>query len=272
MPIIILRSEQEVTTGGRIASAMGYQCFRHGRSALRRPATTVEVVSRLALRACYGMAMALPGQAFTFPRRMSGESMLGPGQRYLWLCIPKNASRSVSAMLSRVGATRLMDTHPAPLTRDWAEANLKPHLIFAVVRNPYDRVLSVWRNKIAPPEPNANTRALYERHPGLYATMSFEAFVGWLGENLPRGQIDKHWAPQSDFLSDGKTLIPQFIGRVENLDRDLRKIASSTGDLGGIIRRNVSTNSDGLSISAMSSTTRRIVCDLYHDDFELFDY
>jgi hypothetical protein len=203
---------------------------------------------------------------------MSGESMIGPDQRYLWLCIPKNASRSIAAMLSQVGASRVMGMYSGPLTRDWADANLRPRFTFAFVRNPYDRLLSVWRDKIAPLEPNENTRALYDRHPGLYATMPFNAFVEWLSQNYPSGQINKHWAPQSEFLSDGGRLVADFIGRVEDLEGDVRTLASVIGDLGPIHRRNISSKSDGLSVEVITGRTRKTIYRLYREDFELFGY
>jgi hypothetical protein len=175
-------------------------------------------------------------------------------------------------MLSQVGSSRLMDMYSGTLTRDWAEANLRPRFTLAFVRNPYDRLLSVWRNKIAPPEPNENTRALYDRHPGLYATMPFNAFIDWLSENYPKGHINKHWAPQSDFLSDGSRLVADFIGRVENLEDDLRTVASVTGDLGPTLQRNVSAKTDNLSGAGITPRTRQAIYSLYREDFDLLGY
>jgi hypothetical protein len=203
---------------------------------------------------------------------MSGESMIGPDQRYLWLCVPKNASRSIAAMLSDVGASRIMDMYSGPLRPEWVESNLRPSFTFAFVRNPYDRILSVWRNKIAPPQPNENTRALYGRHRGLHANMTFDAFIVWLVESYPKGEVNKHWAAQSDFLSDGIRLLPDFIGRIEDLEGGLREVAVVTGHLGQIRQKNVSSKSDGLSAAVISPRTRKAIHTIYREDFELFGY
>lgn len=216
--------------------------------------------------------MSEPNRAFVMPRRMSGESMLGPGQRYLWLCIPKNASRSISTMLAAAGASRVMEMYAGQLTRGWAEAHLEPAFVFAFVRNPYDRILSVWRNKVAEPAPTEGGRGFYGKHPGLQPGMGFDEFIDWLGEAYPRGDIDKHWAVQSDFLHDGTRLIPDFVGTTEALEAGLQSLREIVGPLGSMRRKNVSGASDGLSSTAISAPSRQIIRRLYREDFERFGY
>jgi len=221
---------------------------------------------------CYDQAMSSDRSMVRSPRRFSGESMLGPDGGYLWYCIPKNASRSISAMLSEAGASRIMDLYPGLAGDHFAQAGPAPRFTFAFVRNPYDRILSVWRNKIAPSEPNQNTEALYTRHPGLRAGMSFDAFIEWLGDSYPRGNINKHWAAQSDFVSDGAALLPDFIGRVEHFEEDVRRLGALVRDLGPIRRKNVSAKADGLSASMISPRSLDTIHAIYRQDFELLGY
>ncbi|HEY5412170.1 MAG TPA: sulfotransferase family protein [Caulobacteraceae bacterium] len=217
------------------------------------------------------MEMRTPS-VFEMPRRMSGESMLGPGQRYLWLCIPKNASRSIATMLGDAGAARLMESYQGPLTGEWASANLQPLYVFAFVRNPYARALSAWLNKVRPAPPSHNAAALHARHPGLRSGMDFDEFVQWLGGAYPRGQIDKHWAIQSDFICGNEGPKTDFVGRVETLEADMAALAEMTGDLGPVPRKNVTQKSEGPTEEAISRRSRDVLHSIYREDFERFGY
>ncbi len=198
--------------------------------------------------------------------------MIGPGGRYLWYCIPKNASRTISRMLSGVGAIRIVDVYPGLSGNDLASVGLSPSFTFAFVRNPYDRILSVWRNKVAPSEPTQNTLNIYAQHAGLHAEMPFDDFIEWLGDTHERESPNKHWAPQSEFITDGVHLLPDFIGRLEDFDRDVRKLCSFIGPVGPSRRKNEADKSDGLSAATMSQRSREIIQQIYRKDFELLGY
>jgi hypothetical protein len=140
---------------------------------------------------------------------------------------------------------------------------------FTVVRNPYDRVLSAYKDKIL------RRRRQFSRFaPALGASdgkiPSFETFCRFIdGGGLYR---DAHWAPQSDLL-----LLPRedydVIGRVESLSVDIERIFTALGKpTPSAIPRANRTEHTKTGRSHYTEESLDIVRRLYKRDFELFGY
>jgi hypothetical protein len=137
---------------------------------------------------------------------------------------------------------------------------LREAFSFAFVRNPWDRLVSVFSN----PDPHMVESA---RTQGIVLTgMPFASFV--------RNALDfrhVHLLPQTLFVCDDKgQLKVDFVGRFEQLQQDFASVARRIGVDVELPHANASTHSDYRSY--YDAETRRLIADLYQDDIEFFGY
>ena len=98
----------------------------------------------------------------------------------------------------------------------------KNFVVAAFVRNPFDRLVSFWAHKI---NTGVCNRANYTKY-GFIQHMDFDDALKIILRN-PYANI--HFAPQVSLLMHGNKLLPNFLGKYENLTSDwksLVKIAS----------------------------------------------
>ena len=95
------------------------------------------------------------------------------------------------------------------------------HFSFSFVRNPFDRLVAAYNNKVieieAPPLPMQRM--------GVKHGMTFDEFINTLLDN-PLENFDVHILPQFKILCTENHLVPKFIGRMEEMDHhwaNLRK-------------------------------------------------
>ena len=149
---------------------------------------------------------------------------------------------------------------------------------FAFVRNPYARLYSAYKNKIADlasPYIGVRTaiwRAAGNRRPPEEAP-PFEAFVRYAAQS-PDLSRDGHWRSQTGILC--LDLIDYgFLGRVESLERDLATILRSLGapaelhDGLGVV---VGASARSAGEAAYDAALAQLVYEAYGADFETFDY
>ena len=96
------------------------------------------------------------------------------------------------------------------------------HFSFSFVRNPFDRLIAAYNNKVieieAPPLPMQNM--------GITHGMSFDAFLDVLIET-PFKHYDVHVLPQNQLLCIGNQIVPKFVGRVEQINDHWANCATS---------------------------------------------
>lgn len=162
---------------------------------------------------------------------------------------------------------------------------------YAVVRDPYSRVLSAYLNKVesrlAP-----KSEALVEdhfhtvvrdidafRHKKLGAKQfprtDFEVFLRWLQDGNSAYTKDEHWTSQSVLLHQPGVSF-HFIGRFENLAVDAARILKEIGcDRKFPSQKDVgfaATDAQSKLDQYYNATTRQLVNDIYIEDFENFGY
>lgn len=120
------------------------------------------------------------------------------------------------------------------LGRDEARA-LEGYWSFAFVRNPFDRLVSCFRQKILSPEVNDRNyeKGVYRKFldfDGLfYPEMGFDAFVDAVAR-IPDPAADRHFRSQHTFVSDGQgRLWVDFVGRFERLAEDFDHVREERG-------------------------------------------
>lgn len=118
----------------------------------------------------------------------------------------------------------------SPARCGWRAAReMRGYTFFTVVRNPYDRVLSAFLNKVALGEKGIDSRKpRFRVVPGWgeATPAGFAEFVAF----LDRGGLshDRHWWPQCDLL-----IMPpehfDLIGRLETLPEDMARLLTMIG-------------------------------------------
>ena len=142
--------------------------------------------------------------------------------------VPKAANSSIKAALCRLLSERPPKGTKTTSDKFWqhetnnetelitlrkARKYRRSHFSFSFVRNPFDRLIAAYNNKVIeieqPPLPM--------QHMGIHHNMSFESFLDVLIDT-PIQRYDVHVLPQSHLLCLGRQVIPKFVGRVEQID------------------------------------------------------
>ncbi|WP_158547710.1 sulfotransferase family protein [Rhodosalinus sediminis] len=163
-----------------------------------------------------------------------------PELRVFFNRIKKSGNSTVTAFLAELAAEEtgqrfgtVRDAKKAalsPVRCSWREAReMRDYTRFTVVRNPYDRVLSAFLNKVALGEEGSDSRKRRFRVvPGWGEATpdGFARFVAFLDE---RGlHHDRHWWPQRELL----VMPPErfhLIGRLETLPEDMARLLTMIG-------------------------------------------
>ncbi len=197
--------------------------------------------------------------------------------------IPKAANTTVVAILHEIqkGTVDEVDAIKEEIIRpsrlDWTQARAFRRLFkFTFVRNPYERLLSAWLQKVAPGKVST-----YAGIPGFGndSQEGFAAFVRYLSAG---GLMDnKHWTPQYLLM-----VIPpekyDFVGRVETFNRDMQYVLDKAGLVlpdGRSLDELYPTDKAGKKTQAgeklakyFSATEIDQVYQLYKTDFERLNY
>jgi hypothetical protein len=194
-------------------------------------------------------------------------------RNFAWYRVAKNGTRSLHRLLENE-----VDDYVYLERRDEMTTELSRLLstgceTFAIVRNPWDRFLSAWRDKFAGRSAERFEmllrRDVTPELAGLAAT-DFSTFVRALPDSsLFRSNI--HFMTQTALL-DGADIA--VTGRFERFDEEVRSFLGRVG-LGHagreIPHRNRSSRGDHYSVH-YTDETREIVGELYRDDLEQWGY
>jgi hypothetical protein len=200
--------------------------------------------------------------------------------------VPKAANSSIKAALCRLLNERPPKGTKTTSDKFWQhETNNETELItlrkarkyrhshfsFSFVRNPFDRLIAAYNNKVIeieePPLPM--------QHMGIHHDMSFESFLDVLIDT-PIHRYDVHVLPQSHLLCLGRQVIPKFVGRVEQIDEHwsiLRNILLRQGIdvMESLPQKNVRRSEKrGLQQYFYNDTLIEKALQLYGDDVSLF--
>ena len=158
----------------------------------------------------------------------------------------------------------MLSTHDARMCRG-------THFSFSFVRNPFDRLVAAYNNKIMEIDdvPSPMKRM------GLYHAMPFKEFIEMVCKSDPT-EMDNHIRPQAEILITDKKLVPKFVGRMEHIDdhwKRLRKRMKLEGlpTLGLLPQKNVRRD-DRKDIGNYFKTSTLIdqVLERYAIDFKRF--
>jgi hypothetical protein len=215
---------------------------------------------------------------------------------YFYMAVNKAASSKIKMLLHRLEGyalpadpfdvhTRDLPTAPfvdklSAFSADQQAAILKgpDWRRFAFVRNPYARLYSAYKSKIADlASPYVGVRETIWRVAGHRQPPAepppFEAFIRYVAQ-LPDLERDGHWRSQTgalclDLVDYG------FVGRFETLERDLAAILRSLGapdDLYGELGVVVGASAGLPAAAAYDAALAQVAYELYRADFETFGF
>jgi len=153
--------------------------------------------------------------------------------------------------------TALYSLRPEEQRREMGRRQFETYFKFGFVRNPWDRVVS-----------------LYERTEALQLSneMSFEQFVDWIQYSSATCVHSSPHRYQLDWFVDANgNLLADFIGRFERLDEDWAFVAQKLGLEGKLPHRRVSPRARHYG-DYYTPQTRDIVAAKFNVDIERFGY
>jgi len=193
--------------------------------------------------------------------------------------IPKVGTKTLKVMLQTLGADQASDVDiefvHAPLYRCLSGLG-EGYTVFSLVRNPWSRVASCYRNKII--SSHLGDLAIRSRYADLTPDLSFDDFVLWLDSEEGRDEIaDRHWISQTRLLTEPGTdeLLCTQIGKFETFIEDIQRFLEQIGlghlTIPHINRTNSSADPESYR-SVYNAKTRDIVARRYRSDIETFGY
>ena len=169
---------------------------------------------------------------------------------------------------------------PSPGAADLNAPRLFPrHWTFSFVRNPWDRLVSCYRDKIGGEV--TDFTGMSERgvahcldgYEAFTAGMSFEEFVDAVAR-IPDEDADEHFRSQHWCLTNAAgDLAVDFVGRYESLASDFEHVAKRIGLPSGISLTRLQANPfPSPYVEFYDARTRDLVKHRYARDIDSFDY
>lgn len=139
---------------------------------------------------------------------------------------------------------------------------------FCFVRNPYDRILSVYNYLMNVPSQHIYTKKWAEKF--MTDVSSLEEFVNYL--NPIRMKVWPHLELQTDYIFSGKKNMVDFIGRFENFEEDLMFVAKKLNiNVNKVPHLNKSAKKEK-SVPIVNELIKERIYYLYKKDFILLNY
>jgi hypothetical protein len=170
--------------------------------------------------------------------------------KIVWSRIPKNASTSmVHSMIPRLDSDGYVP-------KDMID--LENKFIFCVCRNPYDRLVSAWRNRLHEMRVSWNEN---------FVGLSFPQFVLRL-EDMDHKDMDYHFRPQYTFVQH---LDIDYVARFETVQKDWDYL-STLSDRFGPLKHDKRSRRKKDWREYYTPELIQIVQRVFARDFEIFEY
>jgi hypothetical protein len=226
-----------------------------------------------------------------------------PERDVIFLPVEKNANSKTKRILAEVRGVRnpfsrkdrtkfrtCASAHEIPIQEFYRILHSPNRLVFAIVRDPYERVYSAWVNKFrgkplvqSPPfqkpttEINTYLRLRGTIDPslpaGADAQLSFDQFLTYV-EGIIDGWTDPHIVPQSRFLKVPFAPIDRLI-RLESYIEGMQPVMQhlkAPPELSARLGEKINATGLGKNDYVITPGQRAIIERLYRDDFEAFGY
>jgi hypothetical protein len=201
--------------------------------------------------------LRIPAQS---PSHRRYNLTIGAQPRFIWFRNAKVATRSTLKFLDEAGvrfdARQVFGCYYPP-------SCYSDHYKFAFVRNPWDRLVSGWLDKVARPRAHPIPFAAQ-----LKSGATFRDFVEHCA-SADLDTCDHHFRRQCRLIDLNHI---DFIGRLEHYEDDLVEVARTLGlPVSSIPRKNVSESRQQYR-AYYDEDTRELVARLYSVDIQMFGY
>jgi hypothetical protein len=198
---------------------------------------------------------AILARAPLYPSSIKYNLTISEEKKFVWFRVGKVGSRTIMDIFKQaaieLAAEHSFDVqYPINLYRDYFK--------FAFVRNPWDRLVSCWQDKVI-------RRGKFRSFGG---DRTFEDFVDYveLNEDLLYG--NPHLRLQSRLIDLNHI---DFLGRLETFDENLKEVMSILG-IEALIKKKNATNRNPDYRKYYTGQARDKVAKLYEKDIKLFGY
>ena len=173
---------------------------------------------------------------------------------------------------------KLFDRSPHQVDKpDLLAGGYEDHFKFAFVRNPWDRLVSCYSQKIATVPRNPKAKRPNLNPPGeerFYPGMPFAEFVEAV-HATPDEVANPHFQSQHTVVCDPQgRVMADFVGRFENLREDFQTVAEKIGEPGLELPHRLKSRARGSRpyTDFYDEGLRRLVAERYERDIETFGY
>ena len=187
----------------------------------------------------------------------------------LFFPVPKTGCTSVLSCREGLFQPRVGHVAASHVRREYPEIWSSSYK-FAIVRNPWDRLVSAWSSLRDRPSGSGNTNAAFEQVlRQVKRCKGFAEFVHWLaheGVGVARAfHLQVHWT-----CDQGESLL-DFVGYFEQLQQDWDTVCDHVG-LSPIRLPHRRLSNHPHYTQLYDEETKKIVQDLYAEDIEQFKY
>jgi len=203
------------------------------------------------------------------------------GCRAVYFPFPKVACSAVKKVIARelrLDLTGLIHELRYPTIQLWKLKRCYLYFKFAFARNPWDRLVSCYANKILKDpeytqgEYENGIFRLWKKYGVFRAGMSFEEFVHAVC-SIPDSESEAHFKSQCGMLRTRFGLLqPDYVGRFENLAADMEYVCRKIGIKEYQLDRVNTSNRGGSYRDYYSEKIRALAADRYAEDAVRFGY
>lgn len=198
----------------------------------------------------------------------------------LYFAIPKVANSTLRRIFSdltgedlRASTTGRFDS-PLSVKKSLVKKHFQSYYKFGFVRNPYDRVVSAYTDKVISSGKAEFFFPDYITRKGLVnGEISFEKFVHLLME-IPDSDANRHYMSQHKFLTDEYSgdLLVDYFGKLESLQEDISFVANKAGfEVPTLYHKNKSKRKRDFR-DYYTPELKKLVSERYSKDIEMFEY
>lgn len=208
---------------------------------------------------------------FPKPFRSWFESLIaGPYPRiydqrkFIFIHIPKTAGKSIIQLLHKGGACHLTYQE----YEKYIGEKIKSYYIFTVVRNPVDRLISLYAYYLSGGNSSKESLTFKKKWISPYKDLNEFVCNALIFDEVKSNRM---FLPQSAFILDSNGNLPQItIVRFEKLDDDFKKVSDHLSLKAQLPHVNVSKRK-GLD-THLSKEALKVIEQIYYEDFRLLGY
>lgn len=199
------------------------------------------------------------------------EKVVSDNKNFIYIANPKVATRSLLKLLISSQDIKIKIYHRSIEEVYAQNKERKSYFHFALVRNPWARVYSCWRDKIST-EGKFCDIFIISKFKGLYPDMPFKEFVYWLcTDEGSDNKADRHWLSQYQIFQ-GSAKVDKVI-KIEELMLQGENLLTDIGLDSSLLQKENSTSlSDNDYQKYYDENLIDLIAKRYKNDIEKFNY